>query len=267
MTNPYPIPRSVRQTDILLGNGGSVYGPFDGWRIFDLEDVEVWVKPANAVIFTKAAVTVSKVSNLPYDLFTVAFAAAIPSTSKYVVRSSRIAERSAGVDNGTRINMAALEKELSKVTTTLQELRRDIGRALLSDFDQVALSISSPLEDGQTLMRSGNALVGGPNLQTIADEAIQALVALIGSMAPIQERTFELGLGSDFVEIPGGFDIIAYVFLEGLRLRQWSVDGGRYVRFPAITAEDLAGQEKVEMTIGAGNHVIAAFDMIDGGRI
>jgi hypothetical protein len=144
MTNPFPIPRQARQTDILMGDGGTVYGPFSGLKIFDVEDVKVYIRADGEDAFSLASVTVEKVSDLPFDLFTIEFAAGVPSTTEYVVSSERIAERSAGVDNGTRISLDALEKELSKISTTLQELRRDNDRALKAPFSQDPAPIPGP---------------------------------------------------------------------------------------------------------------------------
>jgi hypothetical protein len=134
MTNPYPIPRSIRQTDILVGNGSKMYGPFDGFQIFDNEDVVVWSRATTADAFEKVDVTVAKVSGLSFDFFTVEFAARVPDTTEFVVSSERVAERSVGVKKGTMLDMTALERELSKQATVLQELRRDLDRALKVQF-------------------------------------------------------------------------------------------------------------------------------------
>jgi hypothetical protein len=119
MANPFPIPRSVRKTDILLGTGGSVYGPFDGFRIFDIDDVMAYTRLEGEIEFISTAVTVEKVDDLPFDFFTADFGAPALATTEYVISSERIAERSAGVINGTRIDAIALEKELSKIATAL----------------------------------------------------------------------------------------------------------------------------------------------------
>lgn len=171
---PYPIPRSVRQTDLLYGNGGTVYGPFS-FKIFDEQDVEVWARPYGSDNFSKVAAAVTKVSGQALDNFTVTLATALLPSAQFVVRAARVAERSAGVKSGTKIDPTALEKEFSKVATTLQELRRDLGRAVLSDFGQVPLSISADVADGEALMRRGNALVGGPDIVALAAGAEQML--------------------------------------------------------------------------------------------
>ncbi|PZU23913.1 MAG: hypothetical protein DI589_06560 [Shinella sp.] len=182
---PFPLPRQTRQTDVLSGNGGTVYGPF-GFKIFDIEDVEVWTRAADEVRFSRAAATVAKVSGLAFDAFTVAFAAALPVTTEFVVRSARVAERSAGVKSGTRLDPDALEKEFSKISTTDQELRRDLGRAVLSDFGALPYTLSDDLADGDTIMKLGQRLVKGANAADIANaqqHAADAEAASVEAMA------------------------------------------------------------------------------------
>lgn len=166
MTNPYPIPRQLRETEALVGDGGSVYGPFDGLKIFDIEDVEVWIRPAGAVQWAEADVTVTKTSGQPFDTFSIAFAYTVADTTQFKVLSRRTAERSAGVVSGTRVDPTALEKEISKIATTLQELRRDVGRGVQVQFGN-GLTLDESLQDGETLMKSGSRLVAGPSAADI----------------------------------------------------------------------------------------------------
>lgn len=144
MTNPYPIPRQVRQTDVLVGNGGKVYGPFDGLQIFDNEDIVVYSRASVDAAFEKMSVTVAKVSGLSFDYFTIEFVANIPETTEFVVSSERVAERSAGVKKGTTLDMTALEKELSKQASVQQELRRDIDRSLKVQFNHAPTAVPGP---------------------------------------------------------------------------------------------------------------------------
>ncbi|ATN34729.1 hypothetical protein ACO34A_13060 [Rhizobium sp. ACO-34A] len=135
MTNPYPLPRFIRQTNVLVGSGVAVYGPFAEFRIWDVADIVVLAKAAGDEEFLPVAVTVEKVSaDEAFDFFTVDFGAAVPDTTQFVIYSRRLHERSAGVMDGTRIDPTALEKELSKQATVLQELRRDVNRSVAVDF-------------------------------------------------------------------------------------------------------------------------------------
>lgn len=170
--NPYPIPRQLRQSEILLGDGGDTYGPFD-FEIFDLADVVVCAQAADELRFTEVAgMTVTKVNGNnvlnPLDKFSVKFPSNVPNTTRYIVFSSRVAARDAGVISGTRINPDALEKEFSKIATEQQELRRDVGRSIMVEFGQNGLVLDAGLQDGSTLMKQGDRIVVGPNAGQIA---------------------------------------------------------------------------------------------------
>lgn len=171
MSNPYPIPRELRQSGILLGDGGNTYGPFE-FKIFDVDDVEVFVRPVDAATFQPVAVEVSKVSGFHLDFFTIEFPFALASTTSYIVRSARLHERSVGVNNGTRIDPSALEKELSKQGTVLQEIVRDASRTLKVDFGAgKGLIVDSDIGDGRTLMKDGDRLVAGPDIVGLSADA------------------------------------------------------------------------------------------------
>ncbi|MGG7535359.1 hypothetical protein [Rhizobium sp. 12,4] len=178
---PFPIPRQSRQSDILVGNGGATYGGF-AFKIFDVLDVEAWTKATGEVRFTKQTVTVAKVSGLPLDDFTVTFASNQPATTEIVVRSARISERSVAMTNGTRLDLTALEKEVSKQASVLQELRRDIDRAMKVDFGETSLTIDD-VPDGTVLMKDGDRLVAGPDASDITDAQANAAAAAASASA------------------------------------------------------------------------------------
>lgn len=185
MTNPYPLPSGIRQTDILVGNGGATYGPF-GFKVFDIDDVQVWIRPPNVEGFSLADVEVLKVDDLPFDNFTVTFSANLQDTTSFVVASARVASRDAGVMGGTRINPDALEKEFSKIAATQQEHSRDIGRAVKTDFGGSALTIAGDIGNGELLKKQGNRLVGGTNaddLEGAKDLAVASAAAASASEA------------------------------------------------------------------------------------
>lgn len=179
--NPYPIPRQLRQSGILVGGGGDTYGPFD-FKIFDPVDVVVCACAADEERFTEVAgITVTKVNGNtglnPLDNFTIQFPYMVPASTRYVVLSSRIAARDAGVMSGTRIDPDALEKEFSKIATQQQELRRDLGRAVMVEFGEGALVVDAGIQDGDTIMREGDRFVAGPNLPNLASSLIAEAAA------------------------------------------------------------------------------------------
>lgn len=169
MTNPYPLPRFIRQTDVLVGDGGDTYGPFDDFKIWDVLDVAVFARADGEAGFSPVAATVAKLDAAEaYDFFTVQFSDAVPATTQFVVGSFRTHERADGVIAGTRVSPTALEKELSKQGTVLQELRRDVDRGWKSDFGQPGMTMDANVADGDVLMKDGNRLVKGPNAALIA---------------------------------------------------------------------------------------------------
>lgn len=127
---PFPLPRATRETEILDSDGGAVYGPF-GFKIFDTQDVRAYVRHAGEDWQT-ADVTAEKVAGLEFDDFTVTFAEALPATSNYLVQGSRLHDRQTAVTRGGAISGRALEKELSKQASVLEELWRDVTRGISS---------------------------------------------------------------------------------------------------------------------------------------
>ncbi len=217
--NPYPIPRETRQTDVLSGDGGATYGPF-GFKIFDTEDVEVITRAAGETAFSVASVTVAKVSGLALDKFTITFPAALPATTAFQVRGRRVHERAAGVTSGTRLSPDALEKELSKQATALEELRRD------------APDIDPDIGDGKALIRLGGRLIEGPDADQIQHAQENA------EFADQRAKSAELSSASAGVasgrNIVATFDELATVF---------SYDGAGSTRLVApgdrLLVEDL----------------------------
>lgn len=129
MTQPYPLPRQTRETTILLGDGGRIYGPF-GFQIFDIEDVVVLVERQDGAFERTNAVTVAKTTSDFLSPFTVTFDEDLTGDSKFIVRVARVHERSIGVSKGSAIGLDALEREFSKQASVMQELRRDNDQAL-----------------------------------------------------------------------------------------------------------------------------------------
>lgn len=129
-STPYPVPRGLRETGILLGDGASAtYGPF-GFAIFDAADVTVWTSDNAEAIWTRTNVVVTKLTDTPSAFFTVTFPAILPASMRFSVQAARWHERSVSVFRGGALVADELEKELSKQGSAVQELRRDINRAV-----------------------------------------------------------------------------------------------------------------------------------------
>lgn len=130
MTNPYPLPRETRETQVLVGDGvSSTFGPFS-WKIFDIEDVKVLTKASGQSSWSETAVVVSKTTADAFAFFTVTFPAVLAITTEYIVLGSRLHERSTDLTKGGSISTNELEKEMSKQGVVLDELRRDADRSV-----------------------------------------------------------------------------------------------------------------------------------------
>lgn len=233
MSNPFPIPRQVRQTDVLVGNGGTIYGPFS-FKIFDTADVEVWMKAAASTTFVKIAASVAKSTGEPLDTFTVTTAVQIGDADQFVVRSIRLAERSASVVSGARVDITALDKELSKIASMHQEHRRDIDRALKVEFGGVGMTIDSAITNGGVLMRSGQRLVEGPNLRAIAAEVEQIRDLVSGWASDIVSQgnvpIYATAAGMPSLAVPPG--------LNFLRVNGYAASGDRGAANYRLAAND-----------------------------
>jgi hypothetical protein len=78
---PYPLPRELRETGVLVGNGTvGPYGP-TSFKVFDTVDVEVWVKAEDDEDFARTfAVSVAKTSAAELATVTATFSSTVPAT-------------------------------------------------------------------------------------------------------------------------------------------------------------------------------------------
>lgn len=122
-----PLPRSTRQTDYVATEGQAVFGPAP-WLAFDAADVRVRVRSATGQRFTTltSGFTVS-LSAAPAGFPTVTFATGQSAGRIVRVEGARIHERITDVTRAGGLDTAAMERELDKMSTVLQELRRDMA--------------------------------------------------------------------------------------------------------------------------------------------
>ncbi|YBV97524.1 hypothetical protein M1D80_11785 [Phyllobacteriaceae bacterium JZ32] len=180
MTNPYPIPRETRESQVLVGDGVSqTYGPFQ-FKIFDTVDVLVLTKAAGQSEWVETDVYVNKTTNDPLSFFTITFPGVLASTTEFYVCGNRLQERTSDVTQGGALRSDELEKEESKQSVVLQEVRRDVGRALRFPPDYTASALLPVQEVGRALIWGPRGLENGPNAEEIefaeeyAEEAKEA---------------------------------------------------------------------------------------------
>lgn len=163
MVQPYPLPRELRQTSVLQGDGRdpATYGPFL-FKIFDPVDVSASVRIAGGE-WADAAVTVTRTTADALSFFTVTFPQVLTPADSFVVAGGRLHERSTDLTRGGALQTLEMEKEFSKIGVVLQEARRDIGRALKPPFGVSIGEGHVPIIDA-----AGNA-IEGPSADDIAD--------------------------------------------------------------------------------------------------
>lgn len=177
-TTPYPLPRETRESTILVGNGTpGPYGPTT-FKIFDVLDIEVLVKPDGAPFFSALAATVTKTADEPFDTVSVTFAGNIPATTDMVIRAKRTHERTAAVMKGGALSSDQLEKELSKQATVLSEVRRDIDNGLQLPLGSGGRQVELLAEGHFHLTDADGNLVDGGSAADIQDAQENAAAAL-----------------------------------------------------------------------------------------
>ena len=90
---------------------------------------------------------------------------------------------------------------------------------------------------------------------------------LFNRNTPFREEIIPVVVGQTYVAVHDGYDVVAYVLLQGLQITGWSAPGGGIVTFPAITEEDTAGAASVDLVVGIGSNPAYAFNTIDGGLV
>lgn len=161
----------------------------------------------------------------------------------------------ASAAQGVRADNALLEPELLAALKSAGVL------------DNLVEADSPPEQDRLWLDTSGNQ-----KLLEIADPISLEWVPatfdrLFNRNKPFREEIFPVVVGQTYVLIDDGYDVVAYVLLQGLQITGWTAPGGGIVTFPAITEEDTAGSASVDLVVGVGSNPAYAFNTIDGGLV
>jgi len=262
MTQPYPLPREIRESAVLAGNGGTGYGPF-GFKIFDVEDVAVWLRPTGSNIFAPAAVTVVKTSDAAFDTFSIIFAAPVSALDRFVVQGKRLHERQLAVTRAGAISAVDTERELSKQGSVLDELRRDVDRAVRLAPGAAGNGQLPVLGEAQTMIWDATALrfVPGPFAGDVADA--QANAAAAAASLTAFQRDYLGRYAAAPVLTPGGEAIGAGAFYWNTVSEAFFYwDGASWQGFPFVAPADGAvttaklddgavSEAKLDATVGA----------------
>lgn len=123
MSVAYQLPRSTRRSDYDAVEGQTIFGPTP-WLGFDPEDVRVRAKVAGGRWATLTSGYTTFVLGPDYVVVTLAIGRV--AGDKIRVEGARVHARVTDVTRAGAVNTAALERELDKMSTVLQEIRRDI---------------------------------------------------------------------------------------------------------------------------------------------
>lgn len=197
MSNPYPIPRSIRETEWLVGDGRTVYGPFD-FKIFDVEDVRVNLRRLSTGEPLVANFTVHKQSDVPLADFTIEFTSSIGSDLEYQVQGHRLHERTSDLFRGGSIRSNEVEKEVSKQAVVLQEVRRDVdeGKSQLDDIVGTITDLTVRAEDAAQTSEEAKAgaVAARDETRALLDGAQDALQKAETAVQPDRKITAGDGL-------------------------------------------------------------------------
>ncbi|WP_276120382.1 hypothetical protein [Pararhizobium qamdonense] len=164
-----------------------------------------------------------------------------------------------------------VERAFDLATMRDQQLAEKLSRAILTPIG-VAPPVFPPAEDGSLLGWGTAGQLENKSISLLTDAVADAeaarddIAGIVASIAVITEHPpFTVFLGQSSVTIPGGYDVVAYVFLNSLRFYAWSAPDGLTITFPPLTTADTDGAASVEMVIGTGFNSVFAFDTVDGG--
>lgn len=169
MTAPYyPFDRSTRISSVLTGNGSTkVFGP-SNFKVFSADDVEVWRKlPGESVFSIYNGASIVLTGDAPAT-FHVIFPTAPVLNAKWFYKSRRLHERSTAIALANRLDLKALDAELTRLGTILQELYRDIGQAARSDPNLTAPTFVEAIAEGSLIVGGpSSSLKSGPSVSEI----------------------------------------------------------------------------------------------------
>jgi hypothetical protein len=130
--------------------------------VFDLADISVYVDGVERFDFTPAGTFTDGISNNATAIFSSGITGAVQ------VVGVRDPHRTNRFSNGGPLPISSQNLALDTVEAELQEARRDISRGILAPIGTTGLTLSSDIDDGDTLMKQGNSIVKGPDAAEIS---------------------------------------------------------------------------------------------------
>lgn len=191
MSTAIPIQRSSRQVTQDATAGQTVF-TFDAGVVWDVLDIVVKIKVAPATRFTTITTgfTVALLSG-GLSGASVTFAVAPrpgsgdPATQVRIA-SKRVHERSTDVSRSNRLHTPSFETEADKVTTTLQELRRDVDGS-----EDLAREVEERLVD-----EIAGVVLGQIPDETITDPKVKTPASLAEALDTAKMKFLQAGTGA-----------------------------------------------------------------------
>jgi hypothetical protein len=186
MSSVNQLPRSTRRSDYNVTPGQLAFGP-TAWLAFDTLDIVVWRQfvadgPWERVT---SGVTLS-LSATPAGFVTATFAtapsAAVPAPIKIRIEGRRTHERITDVTRAGALNTAAMERELDKMSTVLQEVRRDVDEVIRPNEDLDAAVVAAQTAATTATGAAGTA-TGAAGAASASAGAAAASAALLATQS------------------------------------------------------------------------------------
>lgn len=211
MTAPYyPFDRSTRQSSVFTANG--VTKAYTGaFAIWAAEDVEIWRKlPGEAAFSRYNGATIALLDDAP-ALFSITFPSAPVLNTKWYYKGRRLHERSTAIATASRLDVRALDAELSRLGAIQQESYRELTQALRADPGVTPPAIVEAIGDGRLLIGGpNNSVKNGPDFG-----AIDTLRAAVDAAVDLAEHWADVALG-----YKNAVDLLAQTVLQAANLTE-----------------------------------------------
>lgn len=249
MSTCFPIPRSDRETIVVLADGQTEAAFTFG--LYEAADLAVFVKAPGVELYERLAESEYTVTVAAYPgPGTLALAAPRPAGTLLRMQGRRVHERLTDVTQAGVIRAAALEREFDQVAVVLQELRRDVDDPV-QNVEDIAAAVTA-------------ATAAATDAAAARDAAVAARLQVDALFDDFDDRY----LGAKAAEPttdndgdplqPGALYFATH--LTPTRLRQW--DGAQWLDVGAgagvIRDADIADDAAIAATKLAYRHPAAA---------
>jgi hypothetical protein len=174
--------------------------------IFDNSDLTVYVNGQERTDFTVFASYDQGVSNNARVIMATGV------TGKVLIVGDRDPRRQNRFLNGGPMPTRDVNLAFDTIEGEMQEARRDIERSVKSEIGEAGFIIDADIDDGRTLMKQGDRLVAGPDIEAIGDEVEDAKRIVEGWASDIVSQgnvpIYATVVGMSALVIPAGISAV-----------------------------------------------------------